>query len=312
MSGPTTFSCEFKSTNNTLTSFKLNISAIKLSGEIYNAVITQQDNSITFEDVKYISEIALIVDTTTEITNAVIKPQLEIGKFATSYSPYINNFSGIKLYKSNENLLQLNDNVITIGDGSEINDESAFYILNPVYASSGTFTVSANFKKIHTNNNTSGSRPALQLRKTNGKLKIKTVFGSVTDEGTITYTFTLDSTYSNGFQIWLYGHALPGNANVHCEFSNIQIKVANNDVDFSNNAEQSIETTEYEFTDSQVITNIEALYPTTSFYTNNFSALLEIEYYADLKKYIDNNYMKLASSQIEYIDAGRIIDYVNI
>lgn len=161
LNGPATFSCEFKSTNNTLTSFKLKMSAIKLSGEMYDVIITQQNNSIVLEDVRYISEITLIIDTTTEITNAIIKPQLEIGRFATAYSPFISNFDGIKLYKSNENLLQLNDNVITIGDGSVANDESAFYVLNPVYASSGTFTVSANFKKIHTNNDTSGSRPAL-------------------------------------------------------------------------------------------------------------------------------------------------------
>jgi hypothetical protein len=284
------------------------MSVIKLSGENDDVIITQQNNSITFEDVRYISEIVLIIDTRTAITNAIIKPQLEIGRFVTAYSPFISNFSGIKLYKSNENLLQLNDKVITIGDGSVTNDEGAFYVLNPVYASSGTFTVSVNFKKIHTNKDTSESRPALQLRKTNGKLRIKTVFGDIVDQGTITYTFTLDSTYANGFQIWLYGHALPGSVNVHCEFSNIQIKV-DDDIDFSNDAEQSVATEEYEFTDSKEITNIETLYPTTSFYTNNFSTLLEITYYADLKKYIDNNYTRLSTSQIEYIDAGRITDY---
>lgn len=36
------------------------------------------------------------------------------------------------------------------------------------------------------------------------------------------------------------------------------------------------------------------------------------EYEADLKQYIENNYMKLPESPIVYIDAGKVTDYIEL
>ena len=310
LNGPATFSCEFTSTQNTLTSARIEATTIKISGKKQIETITQLNPEIVFEDVEFIEEIKLIIDTTTEIQNAIIRPQLELGRLSTIYAPYINDFSGVKLYQSNENLLQLDGDVITIGNGDEMTMDTAFYVLPPVLASTGTYTVSADFEKIGNEADIKGSRPALQLRQANGLIRLQTEYGpSDAMKGTITMTFTLNSTYAKGFQIWLYGHGFMWGAKTHCKFSNIQIKVADTD-DFSDDPKQSLKTTEYEFTDSPVINNIEAIYPTTSFYTNNVSALLEVTYDADIKKYIDNNYVKLSTSQVGYIDAGCVSDYM--
>ena len=309
LSGPATFSCEFQYTNNAC---RVEVSTIKLGGTSTPVVvtITQDSPSVVFEDVKSISNIRLIVNNTASLTTAIVRPQLEIGRITTTYAPYINNFNGIKLYKVNENLLHLSDNnqKIIIGDGSSINADTAFYKLPPILASSGTFKVSAHFKKLPLGDNTfSKGSVAVQIRRTNGKVGMKTVYGSG-NEGDIEIIYTLNATYGNGFEIWLYGNVSMASLNTYCEFSNIKVTVADNDIDFNNNNEPQIETEEYTFTDSNVITNLKASYPTTSFYTNNFSALLEVQYCADLKKYIDNKYSKLLTSQI--IDAGTITDYM--
>lgn len=307
LSGPVTFSCEFQYTNNAC---KVEVTTIKLNGKSVIETITQDKTYIVFEDVKFISKIRLIVNNTATLETAIVRPQLEIGRFSTTYAPYINDFNGIKLYKVNENLLHLNSNEekVIVGNGSSITSSTAFYKLPPVLASSGTFKISVHFKKLELSDNTlSQGSVALQLRRTNGKVGMKTVYGSG-DEGNIELIYTLDATYNSGFEILLYGNVSAASRNTYCEFSEIKVTVSDNDVDFSDNVEPQIETEEYTFTGSNVITGIPASYPTTSFYTNSFSALLEVQYYADLKKYIDNNYSRLPTSQI--IDAGRITDYI--
>ena len=150
LNGPTTFSCEFQYTNNAC---RVEVSTIKLGGTSTPVVvtITQDSPSVVFEDVKSISNIRLVVNNTASLTTAIIRPQLEIGRIATTYAPYINNFNGIKLYKVNENLLHLSSGEkekIIVGNGSSINSSTAFYRLPPILASSGTFKVSVDFKKL--------------------------------------------------------------------------------------------------------------------------------------------------------------------
>lgn len=309
LSGPATFSCEFQYTNNAC---RVEITTIKLNGASTPVVetITQDKTSIVFEDVKFISKIELIVNNTVALETAIVRPQLEIGRFSTTYAPYINDFGEISLYKVNENLLHLNSNEekIIVGNGSSITSSTAFYKLPPVLASSGTFKISVHFKKLELSDGTlSQGSVALQLRRTNGKVGMKTVYGSG-NEGNIELIYTLDATYNNGFEILLYGNVSAASRNTYCEFSEIKVTVADDDIDFSDDVEPQINTTEFKFSESNVISNIPASYPTTSFYTNSFSALLEVQYYADLKKYIDKNYSKLPTSQI--IDAGRITDYI--
>jgi hypothetical protein len=111
-----------------------------------NKVILQSisgNTGISLSNVLSISEIKIVVKKS--VANITFKPQIEIGNEATQYAPFINNFSGVQVFKSGKNLYPDNINQ-TITVGSNTLSSETYKDMNPILAASKTFTVSLDYE----------------------------------------------------------------------------------------------------------------------------------------------------------------------
>ena len=170
---------------------------------------------------------------------------------------------------------------------------------------SGTFTLSAYYQ--HAENSDRSFGAMLVLKSKDGSV-VRQKSVSYGLNGRVSLTFTLDEfDYTQGIDLYAATNLSVVSKNTNCLVSNIQLEVGSNMTEFelySTNTEDFIG-----FWGNSP-TEINVIYPTTSLYINNKQAVMYATYYADTKKYIDNNYTKLSTSQVGYIDAGTISDYI--
>ena len=199
--------------------------------------------------------------------NLVFKPQLEVGS-ATEYTPFVADISTVNLIKSGKNLAQVNSVSAPLTDNVTIFEGEI----------SGDFVLScdkSNLKDI-----------------VNGTASL---FRWTLKDGTQGYSARVDyltdvkiSGVLTKIELLNYCAAKSGSVD------KIQLEVGTTKTEFEPFKELKSHTINADGT----VEGVTSIYPTTALTTDTEGVVLDVEYNADTKKYIDNKFAELATAMI--------------
>lgn len=195
------------------------------------------------------------------VDNAIVYPMIEEGTTSTSYAPYIEDISTVKLCKQGKNLVS--NDVYDINNWVNPSGNAYRYYFNlPV----GTYTVSAEKKE---------TVAYFYLQETTDDWVTAKSTYIITDNANNRITFTVEKGKQYAFYTQKQYFAL---------IYNLQIEVGSSYTQY----EPYIEPTIYDVSSSGIVEGVTSLYPNTTLYTDTSGVVIDCTYYQDGRKVKEN------------------------
>ena len=224
---------------------------------------TGNGRKITTDYEKYYMWITINNGTT--INNLVFKPQLEEGTTATSYAPYIEDISTVKLYKQGKNWLSVGlvrgNFTPTTTDANNLSNQASVISSYGFYLKAGTYVVSG-----------IGNTYNLFI---NGMITTtKTSDYQVYRGSSRKITIPTDGLYNLQFNKITNAEVLD------IETLKVQVEIGETATQY----EPYIEPVIYDVSTDGIVEGVNSIYPSTTLYTDTPGAIIDTEYNRDINK----------------------------
>ena len=251
---------------------------------------TEYYNNTAFNinDGDIITFIYIRITNGTECTNVVFSPQLELGTSATAYTPYISDLTDVKVTKLGKNLFDKdNPNKINgyfSADGDSISPvpstRSIYLACKPNTSYTASKITSARFALGFTS-----EVPA-------GGVEVNGVAFSSSGATTLTSTSPADAKY---LVVWFYHQSYDTGITEDEIMNTIQVELGSAATEY----EAYVTPVEYTPDSDGTVDDVMSLYPNTTLMTDTTGAIIDCEYNADIKKYIDKKFAELTALVLE-------------
>jgi hypothetical protein len=221
----------------------------------------------------------------TTVNNATVYPMIEEGTTATSFAPYIEDISTVKLLKQGKNLFNADLNTLsTITYITTSGTQSTRTGWEVELQAGVTYTVNA----IPKNGDFTESYLYGCVTNSTDNLQISTSL--VANKTVKSYTFTAEKGWKWKVYDGLAANPLSYTKKMMEQFY-IQLEVGTTPTEY----EPYIEPTVYDVPTDGTVEGVKSLYPSTTLYTDTQGAVIDCTYYQDGKKVKENLTNKVSS-----------------
>ena len=252
-----------------------------------------KSNVLTDADLN--SEVVFYGGSTGGDTVTLSQFQIEIGTTATAYTPYIEDFSAVKVKKCGKNLFNIVNVVNRVNyesDGREvgikkIENDTALQISTPSTSSGSLDQRSSTLKDL---------APEIRAGKT------YTLSANTTGRDAKIYLMTSKATWTFGTSRTLTDDDLNSTVLWYASGSGTTAVISNIQIEDNTGATQFepyIEPVEYPVSADGTVEGVTLIYPTTTLMTDTAGAVMDCTYNADTKKYIDKKFAELQALILE-------------